>query len=563
MHSREQTLTDVLERRLTAIPDAEICRLVALDGTSEPITAQRLLDRVMAYAARFGPAGLERKIAAVCLYHGLDLHAAFLGALWAGHIPTMIAPPSPRMEPAKYSRSFAEMLRHVQPGFVVIDQTVREKLAGLGLGELPATTLIDPHEVVNGSHVPPSRGELNSIAVIQHSSGTTGLQKGVALSHRAINAHNANYGRALELEASDTIVSWLPLYHDMGFIACFLLPLLTGTRFVQISPFDWVVRPHLLLNQIHVHRGTLCWLPNFAFSFMAQTVRPANLLEGLDLSSMRGWINCSEPVLDGSFTEFEAAFKSYGVTRGQFAACYAMAENVFAMSQSRLGGYRTIRVDPARLSLEKRAEVSSAPEAKKLVSNGRPTPGTEIKVTDAAANDLPEGVVGEILIRGNHVFSGYFRRPDLTRESMTADGWFRTGDLGFLHGGEVFVTGRIKDIIIIQGRNFYPTDIEDVVGRISSVAAGRVVAFGVSDGVSGTEKMTILAELREGSNEDPKLVQLQIRNLIAQELDCTPGNVQIVPARWLVKSTAGKIARRENREKYLASRPIDGQVVHV
>jgi len=190
-------------------------------------------------------------------------------------------------------------------------------------------------------------------------------------------------------------------------------------------------------------------------------------------------------------------------------------------------------------------------DAMALVSNGPVVDGTEVATLDDADQILGPGYVGQLAIRGDYLFSGYFRREDETARAMTADGWFRTGDLGFVHDGELYVTGRLKDLVIVQGRNFYPGDIEAVVGRIDCVVSGRVVAFGVPDEFLGTEKLVILAEETDSPINSSNETVREIRRQVAQELDCVPGVVRIVPARWIVKSTSGKLARSENSEKYL------------
>jgi len=553
------TLAEKLEERLRAEPEAVACHLVAGDGSATPVTVRALIERAMSFAAMYGPPSdrTTRKTVGVCLYHGLDLHAAFLGGLWAGHIPTMLAPPSPRMEPSKYTRSFAQMLEHVQPAWLVVDAATHAKLDPSALGGFPESHLVVA-ELVRDAHdgaLQPWHGARpDDVALVQHSSGTTGLQKGMALSHAAVLEHNRRYAAHLGIGRDDVIVSWLPLYHDMGFVACFLLPLLEGIPFVEISPFDWVARPALLLEQIQARRGTLCWLPNFAFAYMAQSVREGQLADDVDLSSIRAWINCSEPVTHASMTAFMDRFRRHGARPEQLTASYAMAENVYAVTQSLPGRYRTVRAERGTFLHQRRIEVRDDPSGDALlfVSNGPVMHGTELVVLDDTGGRLPDGTVGELALRGVHRFSGYFGRDDLTQQAMTPDGWYKTGDLGFVWDGHVYVTGRKKDLIIVQGRNFYPTDIERIAGEVGGVNPGRVVAFGIADERAGTEGIVVLAEPLDSYEGDPRKLALEIRKSVAQQLDCTPADVRIVQTRWLVKSTSGKLARNDNRIKYLA-----------
>jgi fatty-acyl-CoA synthase len=545
------TLAELLLRRLEEEPEAVACHLVGSDGETASVSVRQLMSRASGFAARYGPASHGRKVVAVCLYHGLDLHAAFVGALLAGHIPTMIAPPSPRMEASKYTNSFCRMLAHIRPSFVVADGMALEKLDALALKNFPDSELIDSSTVSNSPSIEPWQGDAGEVALLQHSSGTTGLQKGVALSHRAIIRHNRAYALRLKLTRADVIASWLPLYHDMGFIACFILPLLARVAFVELSPFDWVLRPVALLEQIQRHRATLCWMPNFAFQFMADSVRPNQIREDLSLQTIRAWINCSEPVQHTAHAAFLERFGEYGVRREQFTASYAMAENVFAVTQSLPGEYRVLSINRRVFAQEHRIEIDDKEGALTFVSNGKAVEGTEVIVLDESGRGLPENHVGELAIRGDYRFKGYFGRDALTREALTAEGFYRTGDLGFVRDGEIYVTGRLKDLIIIQGRNFYPADVERIVAEVDGVIAGRVVAFGLSNEKTGTEELVILAEAVEHEGERGKLLSLKIRNAVAQELDCTPQDVRVVAPRWLIKSTAGKLARNDNRNKYL------------
>jgi fatty-acyl-CoA synthase len=286
----EPTLPRAILRHAERFPHAIASVMVHPGRPDEVYTVAELLWRADRYSGALLASSGERAQVCVCLYHGIDLHAAFLGALFAGLIPTMIAPPSPRMEPGKYIDSFVRMLDHIQPELVVTDPVVMHELSRLELARPFAGRLILPQEV---AETPPiglpdlermriADAQADDVALIQHSSGTTGLQKGIALSHGAVLRQIRSYGDAIALQPSDRIATWLPLYHDMGLMACFMLPILTGVPVVEISPFDWVSHPALLLQKISQYRATLCWLPNFAYAFLAKSVR-AHQLRGLDM----------------------------------------------------------------------------------------------------------------------------------------------------------------------------------------------------------------------------------------------------------------------------------------
>jgi acyl-CoA synthetase (AMP-forming)/AMP-acid ligase II len=282
----------------------------------------------------------------------------------------------------------------------------------------------------------------DDIVLLQHSSGTTGLQKGVALSHRAVfNQLNA-YGKALSFNENDVIVSWLPLYHDMGLIAGFLMPILSGIPLVLMSPFDWVRAPYRLMQSVSKYRGTLSWLPNFAYNFCAQKIRNRHM-EGVDLSSWRAVINCSEPVRYESHKAFYDFFRNYGLKWEALQTSYAMAENVFGVTQSQLGN------EPAVAELDRESfmaeRVAKSPvegrPSMKMMSSGRPLENVKIKILDENGNDVPENVIGEVALQSDCMLTGYFNRPDITEKAFR-DGWYLTGDYGFISNGEVFVSGR-------------------------------------------------------------------------------------------------------------------------
>lgn len=558
----EDTLPAVLRRRFREAPDAEACTLVFPDSADRSYSFREFFTRCCDFRESLRAALPEEGgLVCVCLYHSLDLLAAFVGGFLAGQIPAMVAPPSPRMEARKYSDSFAKILEHLHPNAFVTNAGTLRELQGFALEDAVRCRMICAEDVPGRAFLsaagefPGSDADPDAIVLLQHSSGTTGLQKGVALSHRAVLTQVNHYASVLKLAGSDRIVSWLPLYHDMGLIACFLLPLLSGIPFVQMSPFDWVRRPGMLFDAISRYRATLCFQPNFSYDFLSSSIRASRAAD-LSCASMRGFINCSEPVAAASHRRFLQRFESAGVTAEKLWSCYAMAENVFAVTQSPVGG--TPGVDRVLRSAFVERHVAQSLDAAvggreglEFVSCGRTIPGTELEVRDDAGQPCAERVVGEILIRGDSLFEGYYRREDLSGAAFAEGGWFRTGDLGYLAGGELYVTGRKKDLIIVQGRKFYPADIEAVVSQVAGIIPGRVVAFGMLEERIGTESIVVLAETQLSEPAQSESLQSAIREEVAQQLDCTLGQIHLLPPRWLVKSTSGKIARGDSRNKFV------------
>jgi acyl-CoA synthetase (AMP-forming)/AMP-acid ligase II len=348
------------------------------------------------------------------------------------------------------------------------------------------------------------------------------------------------------------IVSWLPLYHDMGLIAGFLLPLLQGIPLVLMSPFDWVRHPALLFQAIDRYQGTLCWLPNFAYNHCTRRIRQGDLA-GLSLATIRAFINCSEPVFQQSHAAFFERFQPLGLNQSALAVSYAMAENVFAVTQTPIGQPpRLDTIDRALVESQGRAQPVSpdSPTALVKVSCGPAIAGSEITVLNSAGQPLPDRSIGEIAIRSNCMLSEYYQRPDLNAD-LFVNGRFLTGDLGYTVDGEVFITGRKKDLMIVAGKNVFPQDIEAIVNTVAGVHPGRAVVFGVQDERDGTEVIAIIAESDEDSAEATQQLKRAIRQAIAAQSTVTATYVEIVPPQWIIKTSSGKLARSANREKWL------------
>jgi fatty-acyl-CoA synthase len=343
----------------------------------------------------------------------------------------------------------------------------------------------------------------------------------------------------------------------MGLIACFMLPLAYHLPIVMQSPIEWVMRPGMMLQLISEFRCTLAWLPNFAFQFLARRVR-AEERGSYDLSSLRGLINCSEPVRAQSIDEFLSTYKACGLPSDVVKTSYAMAENVFAVTQSSIDDApRRIWVDGQQLWNDDRVVLVTDKAGKSIcfVSSGQCLDGNQVRIVCADGTNLPEGRVGEIMLRSDSLFGGYYNRPDLTAQALQ-DGWYWSGDLGFLHDGELYVIGRKKDLIIVAGKNIYPHDIEEIVWSHPAIHDGRAVAFGLYNPDLGTEDIFVVAEVeKEEQLQGSVEIERAIRNAIAAELDVTPRAIYLKPPRWVVKSTAGKPARSTTREKLLAEHP--------
>jgi acyl-CoA synthetase (AMP-forming)/AMP-acid ligase II len=492
---------------------------------------------------------------------GIPLMKAFAGAMLLGAVPAILAYPNFKVEPAKYCFGLAGVTANLQARAVVIDNDFPDDLLEhVSLTHdtrlLRAATISDASE----AELPEAGFSPDSLAFIQHSAGTTGLQKGVALTHTAVLQHLDRLSAALTIDSSrDSVYSWLPLYHDMGLIACFMLPMVCHVPVVMQSPLDWVMHPDTMLQIFTEHKCTLAWLPNFAFQFVPRRT-PRERWSRHDMSSARLLINCSEPVRASSMNEFYGAFAPIGLKQSALQSSYAMAENVFAVTQSGIegtGGPSVIWADPQRFRSEHLIAPleKNAPGSISFTSSGRLLPGNEAHIVGEAGDILAQGSVGEIAIRSDSLFHGYYNRADLT-DQVIRDGWYYTGDLGFLLDDELYVVGRKKDLLILGGENIYPQDVEEIVCGHPSVHDGRAIALGIYNPDLGTEDLVVVAEVDdEVHSQRAEEIEREIRSSVVGEMGVAVRTIFLKPPKWIVKSTAGKAARSSTREKLLHEHP--------
>ncbi|MCS6870703.1 MAG: AMP-binding protein [Anaerolineae bacterium] len=556
LHTRSayQSLLERAAQHYRERPEATAVVFVPVGNAPHRLISYReFFDNAARYAETLRGIGIGRHdLAILVMDHSEALLYAFWGALMLGAMPSIFPFLSDKLDPTIYFERVRLLISHSGAKVVIASAQYAESLAALNTGvPIVSESALQPSEGAPQFNFE-VRGE--DIAFLQHSSGTTGLQKGVALSHGAVLNQIASYSEAIRLREDDCIVSWLPLYHDMGLIAAFVLPLVQGIPLVLISPHHWVRDPKVMLHAISQYRGTLCWLPNFAYNFLAQRVRD-NALEGVSLASMRAFINCSEPMRADSHRQFAARYAPYGVKPEMLATCYAMAENTFAVTQGGIDSLPNIDlISREALSTQHIARPAVEGElAIEMLSCGTPIPNCEIQIVDEARQPLPERHVGEVAVRSDSMLSGYYRRPDLTEQAMF-NGWYLTGDYGYIANGELYITGRKKDLIIVGGKNIYPQDLEAIANEVKGVKAGRTVAFGVEDERLGTESIVMVCEAETDDEDERFEIARQVRMRVAQETDVTLGDVYIVDAKWLLKTSSGKIARGANREKYLRER---------
>lgn len=539
-------------------PDHEAIVHVTLEGEPHRWRWGELV-RASTIAARWLSERGVRKgdVCALIVRHHRDFYPLYMGVSCLGALPSVLAYPNARLHPDKFRDGLKGMSQRSGLDYVLTEHDLEEHVAPLAgcpgstikaiLYPLEALRLADVREGPFASH---EAAVASDACLLQHSSGTTGLQKPVVLSHRAVLEHVRRYAEAIDLTSEDKIASWLPLYHDMGLIAAFYLPLVHGVPVVQLSPIEWVSSPVLLLRAIAREEATICWLPNFAYNLVADRVRDEDLA-GARLDSVRLLVNCSEPVRAESHARFARRFAAHGLRREALTACYAMAETTFAVTQTTPGSCaRALVVDRVELSRGNVVPVSDPSEGRVCVSSGRPISGCRVRIVDDERRDLPAGRVGEIAISSVSLFDGYRNYPEKTAEVLR-DGWYFSGDYGFVHEGEYFVIGRKKDLIIVAGNNVAPEDVEDAVGQVTGVLPGRVVAFGIEDDRVGTEALCVVAETPVTGASEQRALRVAILQA-GMAIDVTITRAYLAPPRWLIKSSAGKPARATNQQRAVA-----------
>jgi len=537
-----------------------VLRIVPCSG-SEPLelTGLELLRRAEALAEAYTSAEPGEAVL-LLLPHSPELFLLHFGLVLRGCLPGILAWPTSRIDPEKYQRNLAHQLCHLPARQLI---TLPQLAANLRPG-LPFT--VTGCEIENASSfekniavpidLPAAQVELKpspelppDAVFLQFSGGTTGAQKAVVVTAPMLTAQMEHLRQVLAFTSEDGVASWLPMYHDMGLIACLWFPIWNGGASLQFSATDWLLNPEMLFFYLDRYRATFCWLPNFAYSYLAG--RHGEMHGSHSLGHVRGIINCSEPVRLQSMEKFRCAFSSWGLRESALQACYAMAETVFAVTQTLLGG-RPATCDRSTIRglNSPYSDLACQIIDDVYVSSGRPLSGTEVRIANGAAI-CAEGEPGEIKLRTDSLFCGYWGADGFVTTALS-DGWYSTGDYGFIAGGELFVIGRMKDIVIVGGQNVFPEDVETIVNSMGGVYPGRVVAFGVQDDQYGTQALAVVAELRgEFDNKRANELQRAIQKLVLSTIGVAPRYVKVVPERWIVKSTAGKISRKETRERFV------------
>ena len=511
--------------------------------------------------AREVAAGLRRsgvapgQCVAMMLPTGLEFFQSFYGILLAGAIPAPIYPPTRPGQIEDHLRRQAGILQNCEAVALITFDAAR-MVARILSGLVPSLREVTTPEQLreSGKSAAPAedhRGYPKDIALLQYTSGSTGNPKGVTLDHGNLLANIRSWGQAVELRATDVVVSWLPLYHDMGLIGAWLGSLYHACPLVLMSPLDFLARPERWLWAIHQYRGTITAAPNFAFELCLRRLDPVHL-QGLDLSSWRYAANGAEPVAAETLSRFASAFAPYGLRAQTLAPVYGLAECSVGLAVSPPGRgplIDRVRREPLAASGEAVPAAADDVHALQLVACGRPLPGHEVRIVDDSGRELPPRRVGRLEFRGPSTTRGYYRNAEATAK-LIRGGWLDSGDLAYLLDGDIVITGRIKDTIIRGGRNIYPYELEEAVGAIPGVRRGCVAVFGVAVAGQGTEKLVVVAESRETDAAARRELIRRINSLGVDLLGTPPDDVVLAPPHSVLKTSSGKIRRAATRDVY-------------
>ncbi|MCP3666601.1 MAG: AMP-binding protein [Gammaproteobacteria bacterium] len=559
---RAETLVDVLNWHVES--QGECCHIFLYGDEDEPeqLTYAALADGAKRVAAGLRAHNLEPgDTVVIMLPTSRDYFFSFLGILLAGGIPVPIYPPFRLSQIEDHLRRHAKILANANPQMLITFPEA-QKVALLLQSQVPEIRTVITAKSLS-DHAPEqvlltTKG--SDIAFLQYTSGSTGNPKGVQLSHRNLLTNIRAMGRACEVDANDVFVSWLPLYHDMGLIGAWLGSLYFGFPLVLMSPLTFLAHPARWLWAIHKHKGTLSAAPNFAYQLCLHRVAD-EMIEGLDLSSWRLAFNGAEPVSPHTVRDFCQRFAQYGLRKEAMAPVYGLAESSVGLAFPTIG--RVVPIDRVeRESLTKNGRAEPADESDEhvleFVACGHALDGHEIRIVDRFGTELPERHEGRLQFRGPSATRGYLRNPEATRQLFDGE-WLESGDLAYQAADDIYVTSRIKDMIIHAGRNIYPHELEEAVGGVEGVRKGCVAVFGNLDPKNQTEKLVILAETRLTDQQAKENLHRQITAMTTELLGTPQDELCLAPPHTVLKTSSGKIRRSACKMLYEEDRLGEGQ----
>ncbi|WP_233220119.1 AMP-binding protein, partial [Pleurocapsa sp. CCALA 161] len=558
--SKQTTLIDRLHEQASTQPHKKAFTFLA-DGETEidSLTYQQLNEQAKAIAFILQSHNAKGQRALLLFQPGLDFITAFLGCLYAGVVAVPVYPP-------RANRSLERLLAIVadaEATFALtttsIQEQVASKFASHNATENIKFIATDTLNIDLANSWQDPKITLNSLAFLQYTSGSTGKPKGVMVSQGNLIANSDTIQHCFGNKSEHILTSWLPPYHDMGLIGSIIQPAYIGASMYLMAPVTFLQRPYRWLQAISNYRGQTNGGPNFAYDLCVESIT-AEQKATLDLSCWELAFSGAEPVRAETIERFSEYFRECGFRRQAFYPCYGMAESTLMITGSRRNAEPVVAAFDLKRLEENQALAVDNSDAITLVSSGGNSPAQKIAIANPETlNQCPDGEIGEIWAKSASVAQGYWNQPELTAQSFNGvlgdtqeGGWLRTGDLGFLDRGELFVTGRLKDLIIIRGRNYYPQDLELTVDNAhEAIRAGNVAAFAVD--VAGTEKLVITPEIKRTALRKLKIEEVTkaIRSAIAEHHELQVDAIVLLKTGSIPKTSSGKIQRHACKAGYL------------
>ncbi len=483
---------------------------------------------------------------------GFDFVEIFFALQMVGAVPVPTYPPMSMQQAAVGFERVQHVAEDAGARLCLTIRSLLPLLGGLNLGVRSIEGVLDISRFDGaGAEEKTWAVDPDALALVQYTSGSTGDPKGICLSHRQLVANCHSQGQAVKVNGNDVLVCWLPLYHDLGLVCSLHSCLYWRTPMILMPPQAFLLEPTSWLRAMSEYGGTISQAPNFAYSRCVKWI-DGSAAKGLDLSGWRVALVTAEPVNPNAIDSFAGKFASLGFKRGTLCPAYGLAECTAGVTFPRLDGIDPVdEVDREALSEGRAVPAANPEDAVALPSLGWPMPGHAVRIVDEEGTDCPDRVVGEVLVSGPSLMEGYWQRPEATREAVR-EGWFHTGDLGYLVDGELYICGRQKDLIIVRGRNYDPQDFERAAESVEGIRQGCVVAFGTYDEDKSSDAVILICETRVQDEKARTPLINKLRSVVTDACSIPASEILLVPPGSLPKTSSGKLQRRRSRQLWAA-----------
>jgi len=553
---KAKTLIEVLQWHSYKYPNRTHIQFYKDQGDGEAISYSQLYKRALKIA--FGLQKLDLKpyqTVAIMLPTSADYFYSFFGILLAGAIPVPIYPPQRSAQLEEHMQRHTKILENAQVSILITLPEATKVASLLKAAVVDMQNIVTVSELISEktSGITPQLKK-DDIAFIQYTSGSTGDPKGVVLTHANLLANIRAMGKAVQAGPKDVFVSWLPLYHDMGLIGAWLGSLYHASLFVVMSPINFLAKPQRWLRAIHRYGGTLSAAPNFGYEYCFNRLKNKELKD-LDLSSWRAAFNGAEAVSPSTIEKFSDYFSTFGFNPKSMTPVYGLAESSVGLTFPPLErGPLVDAVCRDTFMHKKQAKQISGSDSPSLhfVSSGIPLVEHQVRIVGDGGHELPERHEGNLQFHGPSSTQGYYKNSLKTQE-LIRNGWLNSGDRGYIANGELYVTGRSKDIIIRAGRNIYPDELEKSIGSINGIRSGCVAVFGIVSQITATERLVVLAETKIRDEIQKEKIRETINSLSLELIGGPPDEVVLVKPGTILKTSSGKIRRAANRDFYVQS----------